>query len=61
MDLVFFLEVSDGQLVNCLFTEMELAESVPRACRCLAEARLGVQKPNEAGKVCVKQGRQLDQ
>lgn len=48
VDLMFSLEVSGDQLVNCLFTEMELAESVPRACRCLVEARLDVQKPSEA-------------
>lgn len=35
--LVFFLKVSGDLLVSCLFTEMGLAESVPRACGCLAE------------------------
>lgn len=45
--LAFFLELSDDLLVNCLFTEMWLAELVPRACRCLFEARLDGQKPSE--------------
>lgn len=59
-DLVFFLEVSDDLLVSCLFTEMGLAGSMPRVCRCLVEARLHGQKPVMTGKVCVRQVQQLD-
>ena len=56
MDLAFFLKVSDDLLVSCLFTEMGLAESVPRACRCLVEARLDGQKPSEVWEGVCKAG-----
>lgn len=54
--LVFFLKVSGQLLVSCLFTEMGLAESVPRACKCLAEARLDGQKPSEVWEGACKAG-----
>lgn len=40
-DLLFFLKVWDDLLVSCLLTEVVLAESVPRACRCLMSGLIG--------------------
>ena len=52
-DLVFFLNLSNDLLVSCLCAEMGLAESVPRAHRCLAEAGADGQKPSETWDGCV--------
>lgn len=54
--LVSFLKVSGDLLVSWLCTEMALAESVPRVCGCLAEARLDGQKPSEVWEGVCKAG-----
>lgn len=56
VDLTFFLKVSDYLLVSCLFAETGLAESVPRARRCLAGTRLDGQKPSETWEGACKAG-----
>lgn len=56
VDLAFFLKVSDYLLVSCLFADTGLAESVPRARRCLVGTRLDGQKPSETWEGVCKAG-----